>query len=218
MPSPATKDRPRSTGGANFHKNPDCACTVCTARRRKAQALALTTGAGGSELEPKSSHEAALARGEDPIGADIPFRVTKRTARGWVAQWAQIRAAEPNITNVDVAKRLGISRCRLQACLTRATREGWLIFEDPISKIEYEIVPKVVRNLNKFLDEEDKTVTIETAKGTIFKVYQDSKTEQQTPQTMLAIKIEPADGDKVHIVAGHVVGKPKEINNDETSS
>lgn len=86
-------------------------------------------------------------------------------------------------------------------------------FEDPLSKLEHEVIPKVVANLSKFLDEGDKTVTIETAKGTIFRQYADSKGISEQPVTVLALKIEQPDemNGGMKVVAGHVVGKPRVI-------
>lgn len=106
---------------------------------------------------------------------------------------------------------LGVSHSTLQASILKAVEEGWLKFEDPISKIEYQIVPKVVRNLAKLLDEGDKQVTLETAKGTIFKTYQESKGISDAPKTVLALKIEMPEGD-VPIstaVTGQILGTPR---------
>lgn len=119
-----------------------------------------------------------------------------------------MRAEEPGITNNEIAKRLGISPGTLNNYVTRAAAEGWLKFDDPLSRVEYEIVPQVTKNLLKFLKEGDKTVTIETAKGTIFKTYQESKGITAAPTTILALRLETPEGD-FQMVSGKIVGQPK---------
>lgn len=132
--------------------------------------------------------------------------------RSRIADWLEVRALEPGITNTEIARRMGISRQSLQALIYKAQQEGLLKFEDPLDKIEYEVIPKVVNNLNHYLDAKDKTVTIETAKGTIFKAYQESKGINEAAQTILALKIEAAPGGEgVKVVSGHIVGKPREV-------
>lgn len=106
---------------------------------------------------------------------------------------------------------MGISPRTLNGLIYQASKEGWLVFEDPLSTIEFDIIPQVVKNLKKFLAEEDKTVTIETAKGTVFKQYQEHKGVSDAPQTILALKIEQIEGDGPKMIAGHVVGKPKRL-------
>jgi len=147
----------------------------------------------------------SIIEGDFPDGISI----SKPTKRSRVMQWVQMRALEPRITNVEVAKRLGIAVNYLNACITQAKKEGWLRFDDPVARMEYEIVPKVVDNLSMLLDKGDRTATIETAKGTIFKTYQESKGISEQPQTVLALRIERADGDNMKIVTGHIVGRSK---------
>ena len=132
-------------------------------------------------------------------------------ARGHIAQYLYFRAVEPDITTKEVAERLGISTRVLNRHLLKARKEGWLQFEDPLERIEFEIVPKVIDNLSHFLDQQDKQVTIETAKGTIFKQYQESKGLVENNVTVLALKIEkPMDGEP-KVVAGTVVGRGRVI-------
>ena len=145
------------------------------------------------------------------IHADFPdgIALSRATKRTRVMQWVQLKSIEPGITNVEVAKRLGISTSHLQGCLTEARKEGWLRFEDPMSRMEFEIIPKTLDNLAQLLDNKDKTATIETAKGTIFKSYLNSQGISEQPQTVLALRIDRADGENMNIVTGRIVGKSK---------
>lgn len=133
-------------------------------------------------------------------------------SRAIIADWLKLRALEPDITMKDASAKLGIHRSTLHAIINRGTKAGWLRFDDPLARIEHQIIPKVIDNLNHFLDERDKTVTIETAKGTIFKAYQESKGINEGAKTVLALKIEMPEGvEPAKIVAGTVIGKPRVV-------
>lgn len=145
------------------------------------------------------------------LEADFPDCITMapKSKRARVMEWAQMRALEPGITNIECAKRMGISPITLNGCITQGRKEGWLRFEDPMSRMEFEIIPKTIDNLSLLLDNKDKTATIETAKGTVFKSYLDSKGVSEQPSTVLALRIDRADGDNLKIVTGRIVGRAK---------
>lgn len=145
--------------------------------------------------------------------------VVKTTgAKARVAQWYNLRSLEPDLNNTEIAARIGISKSVLQAHIRTGVQQGWLKFDDPLDQIEHEIIPQVVKNLHKFLREEgdgtrDTTnVTLEVAKGTVIKQFQESKGVGESKTTVLALKVEYPDfGPDVKVVSGHVVGKPKQI-------
>lgn len=130
-------------------------------------------------------------------------------SRERVAEWLKLRTDEPNITNRDAAQRLGIHPSTLSSDISKALKDGWLKLTDPLDQVEHLIIPKVLENLNYFLDARDQKVTIETAKGTIFKVFQDSKGINDAPQTVLAIKMEQPDTSAQP--RGKIVGRPRII-------
>lgn len=156
---------------------------------------------------PKTQRAVALGM----IEADFPggIAVPKDTKRGRVMEWVQMRSMEPGITNIECAKRMGIAVSYLNGCISQARKEGWLRFEDPMARMEFEIVPKTIDNLSALLDAKDKTATIETAKGTIFKSYLSSQGISEQPQTVLALRIDRADGTNMNIVTGRIVGRAK---------
>ena len=154
----------------------------------------------------------------ETVEADIIIPPVWRQHRGHlgsraiIAEWLKLRALEPDITMKDASIKLGIHRSTLHSIINRGTKAGWLRFDDPLSRIEHQIVPKVLDNLNYFLDERDKTVTIETAKGTIFKTYQESKGIDQGSKTVLALKIELPDGaGETKVIAGSIVGNSRVV-------
>lgn len=202
----------KGTGGATSHKNPDCLCSACTARRRKAEALALTAGAGGSSLGTPTVDVT-----EGTVNADAPVHISKiHGTRARISQWLTLKALDPDITNAEAAEKIGIQRGYLQHCIAEATREGWLKFHEPISRIEHEIIPKALDNLNELLINKNKMATIETVKNTVFKQYLESKGVRDAPTTVLAIRIDAApadtvDGEVVRAMTGHIVGTPREL-------
>jgi hypothetical protein len=132
-----------------------------------------------------------------------------RSLRNRVAQYLHYSMLNPNATMGDIADKMGIASTTLYRLIKDGQAAGVLVFEDPLKRIEHQIIPKVVDNLNFFLDAKDKTVTIETAKGTLFKAYQDSKGMTEGNMTVLALKIEQAGGPEMKVVTGHIVGRPK---------
>ena len=148
------------------------------------------------------------------VNADRPVLVAQsRDARSRIADWIMIRAQEPNLNNKQIAERLGIAAKTLNGLIARATTEGWLTFDDPLSRVQHEIVPRTVDNLAYFLAKRDKSVTIETAKGTIFKQFQAAEGINDGATTILAVKIEMASSptDIERTVRGVIVGQPRTI-------
>lgn len=121
------------------------------------------------------------------------------------------------LNNIAIAEKLGISARTLNTLIWQASKEGWLKFTDPMERFQNEIIPKVVDNIDYFIDKKDKTMTIEAAKGGgVFKNYQAIRVEGTAPQSVLAIKIETATPLKAkEISVGHIVGKAKEITEGE---
>lgn len=179
--------------------NPSEIITTSISRRRKAKAVPKPAGARGSGLETTAE--------KDILNADIQVAET-RSRRDTVAEWIKIRAAEPDITTKEIALRLGLQPRTVYSYVSRAAREGWLKFDGPMSRLEYELIPKTVDVLNEHLDQGDKTVALEIAKGTLFKQYQDSKGISQVPNNVLALKIELPEG-TLSAATGHIVGSPK---------
>lgn len=200
----------RTPGGPAQHKNPNCACNYCKARRRAQEAISQSDGIGRVPLDPKGNILTDVIEANAPL---VTYGATAlgNSSRDRVGQWVLMRHQEPGIKNIEVARRLGITIDTLNYHLNKATKEGWLKFDDPMSRIEHEIVPKVLANLSEFLDKKDKTVTIETAKGTVFKQFQESKGISESPQMVVAIKIEAADPDTVRAVTGQIVGKGRDV-------
>lgn len=104
-------------------------------------------------------------------------------------------------TTDEIAAELHIKPASVSSYIYKATKAGWLvnrkgesILNDPADRITYELAHKAVRNLNEFLDSADddtrKEVTLELAKGTLWKRF-DTPAQQAPPSMqMLQVKIE----------------------------
>lgn len=196
----------KSRGGPAYHKE-GCRCRACKGRT---QALAAGTG-GDSSSGPETQ---ALATSQDIINASLPPLVAgaKNNARKHVVEWIAVKAANPDITNADAARKIGISRTHLQHCIQRGTKEGWLVFEDPHDRLHNVLVPRVVDNIEYWLKKKDKKMTIETAKGVgLFQSYAPVKGDNEVTQPILALKIEHVDGTTAKAITGHIVGRAKQV-------
>lgn len=198
--------KPRN-GGCHTHR-PGCRCRPCTGKRIR-QEKALTGRAGSPDFVTKPEQPVAV---DVVIDADQPLVVKERGPKAVLLEWAALRAAEPNLTSGQIADRLGIGRESLATILYRAKKKGLLKYESPTLILETEIVPKVVRNLNHWLDRKDRSVTVEAAKGLIFPQYRESHGIHDHAPTVLALKIElppHANQPDGTINTGIVLGTPK---------
>jgi hypothetical protein len=203
----------RHSGGWKFHKE-GCSCYPCKARRREKEALTFPIGVGGTPVAVAEKIAAI-------INGDAPIVVKGNTPKDYILQWAAYKAKDPDMLDKDIAKALGISANWMKECKSRAVREGWLKFDNPLSRIEHELIPKVVDNLNEFLTKEsgeDDTrrdlrakVSLETAKHTVFPEFKEVKGIRESPTTILALKIEPASTDRPAIITGQIIGVAKEL-------
>lgn len=218
------------------HK-PACNCAAC-ARTKKALALPAGVIPGVSELSAEAAprpvqvvkvgarpapvpvirEEGALSAATlDGDAPDVIYEVPGFKLRDRIGQWMVLRQEDPSLSNAECAKRMGITSGTLSVYISRARKQGWLTFSNPFSRIEHEIIPQVLDNLSFYLSKEggrDKQVTLETAKGTIFRTYLESQGVSEAPKTVLALKIETApqaDGTPIKIVSGNVVGQPRAI-------
>jgi len=201
--------RNKELRGAGSHKDPNCGCISCAARRRKEEALARSAGEGGTALAPVSKENEIIYADREVGQGGVP--------RQTIVKWLNLKAIEPNITQVEAAQRLGIAYSTLRNYIYRANAEGWLRFEDPLARLEHEIVPSAVQNLSIMLKDQDRVATLETLKGTLFRTYQDIHGSKDAPQTILALKIEMSGGESPKFIEGHIVGTPKiVVEEDET--
>ena len=204
-----------ANGGSATHKDPmHCNCAMHKSQRRKAEAFALSVGVGGAPLTPNKPNWPSRIKNPSHGTLEVdmtPLFLQGKTGRDRIIQWMSFRAAEPGITNKEVAKRLGLSARTLNTLISKAARQGWLKFEEPMERIEHEIIPKAIQNLSEFLDQKDHQATLETLKGTAFPVYRESKGAGDSSNTVLALRIETADPSDVKVLTGNIVGTPREL-------
>ena len=141
------------------------------------------------------------------VAGSAPVLQDDRSFRARVLQIAALRARGLNLK--QIAEELGLSHQTVKDISYKASKVGLLKYEDPYERFEQSIVPKVVDNIEYWIEQKDKKMTIEAAKGAgIFKAHQALKVESEAPQTILALKIEmPPGAEAPKIVTGRVVGK-----------
>lgn len=195
------------TGGPKGHKS-GCLCGVCVKRRRKEETLAERVGP-----ETIDAPTEPTARRGSVLNADLPVLTASphHSIRDRINQWLAIRATHPSLKDKEIAERIGVTANTLKSYIYKATKEGWLKFDNPIERLDNEIVPLAVDNLVHFLKEKDRTATLETAKGVLFPVYREQKGIHEVPQTILALKIENVPLEAQKAVTGMIVGKPREL-------
>lgn len=133
--------------------------------------------------------------------------------RDIIGQWLTYRYTEPTLTTPMIAEKMGMNPKTLYAIITKASKEGWLRFDDPMERLENEIIPKALNNLSELLDKKDKTATLETSKGTFFKQFQESKGVSDNKPMILALKIETAaPTGPTMVIEGNIVGRAKQIS------
>ena len=152
---------------------------------------------------------------KDLLHADgLPIIVADdHSLRARVVEIINLRAQGLNLK--EIAVQLGLSHATVRGYVWRAGKQGWLKFESPYERFENEIVPKVVDNIEHWINKKDKQMTIEAAKGAgIFKAHQALRVEGEAPQTILNLKIEtvaPPNATEPRVIVGHIVGTPKQL-------
>lgn len=188
---------------------PKCRCRLCKAARQRAEeALNGSTGvpspsaASGSPVEDENDPKLNEVIDGNPV-----MIATRRSKRDRVAEWILLRSQ--GMRNQEIAARMGIKSSTLSTLVSKAAREGWLKFDSPADRLEYELAPLVVDNVRAFLDARDKQMTIEAAKGMgLFKTHQAVKIEGEQAPTVIALRIDIAEPTTVR-EGGTIVGVPK---------
>lgn len=125
-----------------------------------------------------------------------------------------MRAA--GITDDQIAVALKLSKQTISGYLYKAGKNGWLNFDDPKDSLEYQVLHKVVRNLDELLDSADEKtkqeVTLKTAEGTLFKKFGVDSNANQAPQTIVGVKVEIVGGTTQTVREGTVMGSGKYLD------
>ena len=155
-------------------------------------------------------YESEVIKADELIVAPLAKRTT-RYQRGVIAEWIKLRTIEPDITNLEIAQRMGLHKQYLYRTINQAVKDGWLSFDDPMARIEHEIVPKALDTISQHLDDGDAKMAIEVAKGAIFPAYKESKgVSQHGTNIAIALKVELPEGLVApDIIEGQIVGRPK---------
>lgn len=136
------------------------------------------------------------------------FKVSgkKSIAKAWLA----FQAAERGISFAEVGRRLGYTGDYIARCVHESIRNGDIIINEPMDRVEFDLIPLALDGLKNLLQAQDPKAIIETAKGTIFPIFKESKGVKEVTSTVLAIDVKLPDGsENAKLVTGHIVGRPK---------
>lgn len=126
----------------------------------------------------------------------------------------------------EIAQMVGLKSAEtVRGYLWRAGKNGWLPDEidNPRDRLDYDLMHKVVRNMGQALDdctdlERRDKMTLEVAKGTIFKTYDPQQAQAAAPLNVLSINIEMPTGPAPTIREGTTGGAPAFVDADVVES
>lgn len=116
--------------------------------------------------------------------------------------------------DTEIAEKLNISRKSISPYIYRATKNGWLTLDDPKARLEYQMMHKVVDNINEGLNDRARhqtsgmmvgtAVALKVAEGTIFKQFDQEVVS--APSTVVAVQVVMPDGPRPQVRVGNDIG------------
>ena len=144
----------------------------------------------------------------DPAQEENIIVVEDKSKRGRVARWAVLRSEGKSMK--EIAESMNISPGTLATYIHQASQEGWLKIEDLTDRLEHVLSPKAVDNVEYFLTERDRTVTLDHLWGMgYYRTHQTVKGDGDHATSVLAIKIDLPPGTEIRQAGGRISGTPK---------
>ena len=113
----------------------------------------------------------------------------------------------------EIAPAVGLKNAQsVKTYVWRASKQGWLTGEidSPKDKLDYDVMHKVVRNMEQALDSADDErrdrMAVKIAEGTLFKQYDAEAAQNRPPLTQLAVMVVMPEGNAPTIREGAAVG------------
>lgn len=121
---------------------------------------------------------------------------------------------EAGVSEDGIASELGISKNTISGYLHKAGKNGWLDFNDPKDQLEYQLMHKVVRNLDEALDDTTRHITsgvmVKTAvaekiaEGALYPRL--ANQQAAVASTLVGIKIQIVGGEAGTVREGTIMG------------
>jgi hypothetical protein len=149
----------------------------------------------------------------------VPKAKRKRGVSRWgknfpIPEGHKTVADLPSPAPLSLAQELGIAKSTVYTSIYRAGLNGWLTFEDPRDSLEYQLLPKAIKNLHEALDDETRHSTsgqmVKTqiaekmAEGALYPRL--AGVQAQAAQTLVGIKIQIVGGDPGSMREGTTMG------------
>lgn len=172
---------------------------------------------------------------ETPQVSSLPTKWTERPPKGhpdrswYLPEDSDVRPKAMQIIamrlsgqdDAEIAKALGISEKSISPYVYRATKNGWLDIDyNPKERIQFQVMHKVVRNLEEGLDStgilntgmrERTHVALKIAEGTVFKQF-DQQAPQAAASTIVAVQVVMPDGPRQQVRAETTGGTPAYVD------
>ena len=174
--------------GWRTHK-PGCKCRPCTASRGES-----TAKKRNNKTNPNSAKGGDFFDDldEEAVALAVITATPTRSLRNTIAKWKLMRIQQPNWSTARIATELGMSKASLYRSIGQARKKGILKIEDVEDQIEHVLKPKVMENIEHYLNEKDKEMTIQAAKG--IGIFTPKQGSADQPTTVIGIKIEMPPG------------------------
>lgn len=178
---------------------PHCGVKINPARQR---CSVCQTGLSLLDRYPEKADLPEWLRKDD----ESPMRLT-------CTKIATMQAA--GLPNEEIATALGIAARSIRGMMYRAGRNGWLEFDDPKNHLEYQILPKALRNLHDAMDStavlntgmlERNALSLKIVEGTLYPQFANQVVASAGP-TLVGVKVEiVGGGDRPQVREGTIMG------------
>lgn len=183
-------------------------------KRRKAQPYTPRHGGTQTKLKPAGPGDKALdavIAGKAPPIKLQPGADADGATKFYVGKYLEEKLLDPRASVIAIAAKLDIAPATLYKAINRATKAGWVEWEDPLEKITHQVIPLTLDKLVGLIEAGDSRAVIETAKNTVFKTWQDREGVADKTQLVLGLKIEIGPGDAPKVIEGQIVGAPRQL-------
>lgn len=168
---------------------------------------------------PASAASLPLQSGETTLPASPGYKVLPDDSKVRKTVMHIIAMRLAGIEETEIAKSLGIARSTISHYIYLAGKNGWLTAQDvpdPKDRLEYQLVHKVMDNLEEALDDDARhetsgikvrhAVALKIAEGTVFKKFDQAVIQPHQKNTVVAIRIEMPPGEPQQVREGTLGG------------
>lgn len=131
------------------------------------------------------------------------------------------------LPNEDIAAALGIEARSIKGMMWKAGRNGWLDFDEPKNRLEYQILPKALKNLDEAMSsdavlntgmKERNAISLKIVEGTLYPQFA-TQAAPATNATLVGVRVEiVGGGDKSTVREGTIMGNAEYVDAETVES